>query len=149
MNLAEFVKRLNGNQKHTLVDKAIDFIRENYHVANLSLQTMAEEVQVSSAYPSSLFKVEKGFNFGDYLLETRMKKAMELFQKTDLKTYEVAEMVGYSNPQYFSSSFKKYTGYPSVVFKKSEIDILLRIGIIIDSVNKRICNKNGRKSIQV
>ncbi|MBT2654603.1 response regulator [Bacillus sp. ISL-18] len=118
VDLAEFVKRLNGNHKHTLVDKAIDFIRENYHVANLSLQTVAEEVHVSSAYLSNLFKVEKGYNFGDFLLETRMKKSMELFQKTDLKTYEVAEKVGYSNPQYFSSSFKKYTGYTPVEFKK-------------------------------
>lgn len=118
VDLAEFVKRLNGNQKHTLVDKAIDFIRDNYHVANLSLQTVAEEVHVSSAYLSNLFKVEKGFNFGDFLLETRMKKAMELFQQTDLKTYEVAERIGYSNPQYFSSSFKKYTGYSPAKFKK-------------------------------
>jgi two-component system response regulator YesN len=118
IDLAEFVKRLKGNQKHTLVDKAIDFILENYHVTNLSLQAVAENVHVSSAYLSNLFKVEKGFNFGDVLLETRMKKAMELFQKTDLKTYEVAEKVGYSNPQYFSSSFKKYTGYPPIEFKK-------------------------------
>ncbi|WP_026565422.1 response regulator transcription factor [Bacillus sp. UNC41MFS5] len=118
VDLAGFVKQLNGNQKHTLVDKAIDFIRENYYVPNLSLQTVGEEVHVSPAYLSNLFKVEKGFNFGDFLLETRMKKAMELFQKIDLKTYEVAEMVGYSNPQYFSSSFKKYTGYSPVEFKK-------------------------------
>ncbi|WP_088042571.1 response regulator [Bacillus sp. EAC] len=118
IDLAEFVKRLNGNQKHSLVDKAIDFIRENYHVANLSLQTVAKEVHVSSAYLSNLFKVEKGINFGDVLLETRMKNAMELFQKSDLRTYEVAERVGYSNPQYFSSSFKKYTGYSPIEFKK-------------------------------
>jgi two-component system, response regulator YesN len=118
IDLAEFVKSLNVNQKHTLVDKAIDFIRENYYVSNLSLQKVAGEVHVSSAYLSNLFKVEKGFNFGDFLLETRMKKAMQLFQKSDLKTYEVAERIGYSNPQYFSSSFKKYTGYSPLEFKK-------------------------------
>jgi two-component system, response regulator YesN len=118
VDLSEFVKRMNANQKHSLVDKAIDFIRENYQLSHLSLQTVAEEVHVSSAYLSNLFKVEKGFNFGDFLLETRMKKAMELFQQTDFKTYEVAEKVGYSNPQYFSSSFKKFTGYSPIEFKK-------------------------------
>ncbi|WP_223588054.1 response regulator transcription factor [Neobacillus bataviensis] len=117
-DLADFAKRLNGNRKHTLVNKAIEFIRDNYHVANLSLQTVAEEVHVNAAYLSNLFKVEKGFNFGDFLLETRMEKAMELFQKTDLKTYEVAGRIGYSNPQYFSSSFKKYTGFSPIEFKK-------------------------------
>lgn len=118
MDLASFVKELNRNQKHSLVDKAIRFIKENYHESSVNLQMVAEQVHVSSAYLSNLFKVEKGFNFGDFLLETRMKKAMELFRTTDFKSYEVAEKVGYSNPQYFSSSFKKYTGYSPAEFKR-------------------------------
>lgn len=118
IDVASFVKKLNGNQKHSLVDKAIGFIKENYFESTVNLQMVAEQVHVSSAYLSNLFKVEKGFNFGDFLLETRMKKAMEMFSTTDLKTYEVAEKVGYSNPQYFSSSFKKYTGYSPAEFKR-------------------------------
>lgn len=118
VDLAVFVSKLNNNQKHSLVDKAIEFIRHNYHDTSLNLQRAAEVVHVSSAYLSNLFKVEKGINFGDVLLETRMKKAMELFRQTDLKSYEVAEKTGYSNPQYFSSSFKKYTGYSPAEFKK-------------------------------
>ncbi|MEH7118494.1 response regulator [Neobacillus vireti] len=118
LDLAVFVSKLNKNQKHSLVDKAIEFIRHNYHDTSLNLQRAAEVVHVSSAYLSNLFKVEKGINFGDVLLETRMKKAMELFRQTDLKSYEVAEKTGYSNPQYFSSSFKKYTGYSPAEFKK-------------------------------
>ncbi|MCM3728054.1 response regulator [Neobacillus cucumis] len=118
LDLAVFVSKLNENQKHSLVDKAIKFIRDNYHDTSLNLQRVAEVVHVSSAYLSNLFKVEKGINFGDVLLETRMEKAMELFRQTDLKSYEVAEKTGYSNPQYFSSSFKKYTGYSPAEFKK-------------------------------
>lgn len=118
LDLAVFVNKMNGNQKHSLVDKAIDFIRQNYYDTSLNLQRVADEVHVSSAYLSNLFKVEKGFNFGDVLLETRMKRAMELFRQTDLKSYEVAERIGYSNPQYFSISFKKYTGYSPAEFKK-------------------------------
>lgn len=112
------VHQLNSNQRHSLVDKAIAFIQSNYQVGNLSLQMVADEIHISSAYLSNLFKVEKGFNFGDFLLETRMKKAMELFRQTNLKSYEIAEKTGYSNPQYFSSSFKKYTGYSPAEFRK-------------------------------
>ncbi|WP_121611299.1 response regulator transcription factor [Mesobacillus foraminis] len=118
VDLAAFVNGLNKNQKHSLVDKAIDYIKQNYHNEDLSLQTVAEKVHVSPAYLSNLFKVEKGFNFGEFLLETRMKAAMEIFRQRDFKTYEVAEQVGYANPQYFSSSFKKYTGYSPAEFKK-------------------------------
>jgi two-component system response regulator YesN len=34
-----------------------------------------------------------------------------------MKTYEVADVVGYSSPEYFSVCFKKYTGVPPIEFK--------------------------------
>ncbi|OCS84694.1 helix-turn-helix domain-containing protein [Caryophanon tenue] len=52
------------------------------------------------------------------LLKLRMQKAMELLRVDGLKNYEVAEAVGYSNPQYFSICFKKYTGYTPAEYKK-------------------------------
>ena len=39
-----------------------------------------------------------------------MEKARELLANTVLKSYEVSEMVGYSDPRYFSKVFAKYTG---------------------------------------
>ena len=39
-----------------------------------------------------------------------MEKAKELLEQTTLKNYEIAEMVGYSDPHYFGISFKKMTG---------------------------------------
>lgn len=51
-------------------------------------------------------------------MKLRMQKAMELLRVDGLKNYEVAEAVGYSNPQYFSICFKKYTGYTPAEYKK-------------------------------
>ncbi|WP_042462387.1 response regulator transcription factor [Neobacillus dielmonensis] len=118
LEAADMVKNINRNRKHTLVKKAIDFINDHYQCASLNLQTVADEVHVSYAYLSNLFKVELGYNFGEILLEKRMNRAIELFQQSDLKTYEVAEQTGYSNSNYFSSSFKKYTGFSPAEFKK-------------------------------
>jgi two-component system response regulator YesN len=39
-----------------------------------------------------------------------MQKAKELLENTDLKNYEIAEKVGFSDPHYFSIVFKKMTG---------------------------------------
>lgn len=105
-------------QKNAAVDLAMRFIEENYFKEGLCLQDVAKEVHISPTYLSILFKQEKNINFSDFLLETRMKKAMELIRYQNFKTYEVAEKVGYGNPQYFSVSFKKYTGYSPVEFKK-------------------------------
>lgn len=118
LELSAYANKLNENKKSSLVDKAIAFIEDNYHLAEISLQKVAEEIHVNPAYLSNLFKVEKGFNFGDFLVQTRMKAAMELIRQSDLKTYEVALKTGYSNPQYFSICFKKYTGYSPAQFKK-------------------------------
>lgn len=100
------------------VDLAIHYMNEQYSDSSLTLQKLAKLIHVSAPYLSNLFKIEKGFNFGDYLLELRMKKAMELLREESLKTYEISEQVGYSNPQYFSICFKKYTGHTPAEFKK-------------------------------
>ncbi|MEH7011868.1 response regulator [Neobacillus niacini] len=113
---AMFKKKEKNYYSH--VDQAIKYMQENFSDSSLTLQKVAELIHVSTPYLSNLFKIEKGFNFGDYLLELRMKKAMELLSEGNIKTYEVCEKVGYSNPQYFGICFKKYTGYTPAEFKK-------------------------------
>ncbi|MEW9667294.1 response regulator [Ammoniphilus sp. 3BR4] len=119
-SLVSYVNMKREGQKNATVDLAMRFIEENYFKEGLSLQDVAKEVHISPTYLSILFKQEKNINFSDFLFETRMKKAMELLRHQNLKTYEVAEKVGYGNPQYFSVSFKKYTGYSPLEFKKQE-----------------------------
>lgn len=103
---SELMYQKEDNDYKSHVDLAIQYMKENYGDSNLTLQKVAKLIHVSTPYLSNLFKLEKGFNFGDYLLELRMKKAMELLRLENLKNYEVAEEVGYSNPQYFSICFK-------------------------------------------
>lgn len=116
----EIAKGINAqriSQQKEIIDQAIAYIDSNYGNEDLSLQDVAQNVHISSSYFSTIFKKEKNINFTDYLTETRMKKSMELLRNTNLKAYEIAQMVGYSNPQYFSLCFKKYTGYSPLQFK--------------------------------
>lgn len=106
----EVIAKAKDPKRNTLVEQAIDYLRENYHDTELTQQRVAEEIFVTAPYLSNLFKSEKGMNFNDYLVEIRMNKAMELLRNSDLKTYEIAQRVGYNHSQYFSSSFKKFTG---------------------------------------
>ena len=73
---------------------------------------------VNSSYRSRGFKEKTGMTFSNYLFELRMKEAESLILRTDLTSYEIAEKVGISDPHYFSSCFKKYTGMSVSEYKK-------------------------------
>jgi two-component system response regulator YesN len=108
--IAEICSRRDSHQKQ-LLNKAYRYIEDNYNREELSLKEVADHVNVSTGYLSSIFKKVGGQVFSDFLLETRMKSALSLMSREDCKTYEVAYRVGFSNPQYFSVCFKKYTGF--------------------------------------
>lgn len=92
-----------------LVKDGIDYLRKNYE-KDISLDEICTHLSVSKNYFCYLFKRETGENLWSYLIGLRLKKAEELLAQTDLKSYEVAYMVGYDNPSYFSRLFKKMTG---------------------------------------
>ena len=56
------------------------------------------------------FKKEMQENFSEYLARIRIEKAQALLASTAMKTYQIAEEVGFSDPHYFSQVFKKKCG---------------------------------------
>ncbi|MNP75139.1 Arabinose operon regulatory protein [compost metagenome] len=79
---------------------------------------MADHVGFSKNYLSNLFKQETGTTIWNYLLDVRMKKAREMLLNTDLKLYEIADRLGYSEQIYFSRMFKERYGLSPLEFKK-------------------------------
>ncbi|MFC4322393.1 response regulator [Litchfieldia salsa] len=101
----------------TPVEMAVEYIHQNYSNSVLSLQMMADTVNVSASYLSHLFSQETGQTFIEYLTNVRMERAKELLMTTRNKTYEIAYEVGYSDSHYFCRSFKKITGMTTKQFK--------------------------------
>ncbi|HWT75571.1 MAG TPA: response regulator [Mobilitalea sp.] len=94
----------HNNKDKIEVAKIKNYIQQNY-AGNLTLEHMAKLVYMNSYYFSSFFKKETGENFKEYLTNIRMKEAIRLIMSTDMKTYEIAEMVGYNNVRQFTSKF--------------------------------------------
>ncbi len=101
----------NATDKTTglLVEKAKQYIQENYN-ENISLNTLSEILYIHPNYLSKLFKEKTGVNFVDYLTQVSIEKSKGLLRNINLKIYEVAEMTGFSNAKYFSSTFKSMVG---------------------------------------
>ena len=102
------IKRKAVNRN--FIEKAKSFIKDNFAVRELNLNMVAESVHISPAYLSQLFKQVTGESCIEYITKARINEARRLLKDTNLKTYEIAEMVGYSDSQYFSTSFKKIVG---------------------------------------
>ena len=84
-------------------------IQKNY-AQKLSLDGYAERFKMTPEHISRLFAKELGVTFSTYLTDMRMEKAKELLLNKNLKSYEIACMVGYNDAQYFCRAFKKAEG---------------------------------------
>ncbi|GGH12191.1 response regulator [Paenibacillus segetis] len=101
-----------------LLIKVKEYIQANYNKNYISLQDAAEYVNVSPSHLSKIFSQETGQTFIDYLTQKRIRRAMELLQSTQARTYEVAFQVGYNDAHYFSNLFKRITGMTTTEFRK-------------------------------
>ncbi|CUH96305.1 hypothetical protein P22_2395 [Propionispora sp. 2/2-37] len=94
------------------------YIESNFYKEDLSLQEVADHMQISATYLSRLLKQETGLSFIDYLTHVRVSKAIQLMGDPGIKIYEIAERVGYSSQHYFSTAFKKAFGVSPVEYRK-------------------------------
>jgi len=99
------------NQKYRgLLQDAENYIHENFNSEDLSLNLVAQSVNVSPTHFSTIFSQEKGITFIEYLTTVRMGKAKELLRCSSMKSSEIGYAVGYKDPHYFSYIFKKIQG---------------------------------------
>jgi two-component system response regulator YesN len=85
-----------------------DYVEQNY--ATATLEDAAALVHMNTYYVSKYFKDKTGQYFSEFLVEVKMKKAAELLMDIKYKTYEVSELIGYSQAKNFTRTFKKYYG---------------------------------------
>ena len=90
---------------------ALECIKNKLGDKELSLQMIADHVGLSRNYFSKVFKDTMGVNFIDYITRLRAEKARSLYVSTDMKIYEIAEAVGYSDWHYLYSVYKKLFGH--------------------------------------
>lgn len=117
MSAYQYISNSRNIRNVNIIEKAKQYINENYFLEELSLNYIAGIVSVSPGYLSILFKKEAGENFIEYITKIRMEKAKIHLKTTNMKIYEIANAVGFVDPHYFCASFKKYTGLTTSEFK--------------------------------
>jgi two-component system response regulator YesN len=108
--ITSYVKPQNSIDYSNHIVMATREYLESHYADDISLEDMAEHVNISPQYFSKLIKKTTGFNFIDWLSMLRVRKAKELLTNSNLTVKEVCFMVGYKDPNYFSRIFKKRIG---------------------------------------
>ncbi len=105
-----------AQEEQMVIEKALDIIHKHY-MENISLESIASSISISTCYLSYLFKKTVGENFIKYLTSYRVEAAKDLLRSTKLKVGAICEMVGYSNVSYFSQVFKNHCGMTPAQFR--------------------------------
>lgn len=123
--LTQVVSQINTENKdiekeNILVQKVRRYLQHNYMRVDISLDSVAEMVNLNPTYFSALFKKESGVNFLDYLTDLRINAAKEYLTDPLKGASEIASLVGYDSAGYFTRAFKKRTGLTPTEYRKSQ-----------------------------
>ena len=102
----------------SLIEDVIYYINHNFS-ENLKLESIAPLFGYNSSYLGKVFSQKTGENFNSYLDRIRIDQAKKFLIDDELKVYEIAERIGYKNPDYFHKKFKKYTNTTPAEFRKN------------------------------
>lgn len=115
-NVKEQLEKMTVSKKTKIIQQVLQYVYEHYK-SDLSLQSLADEFNISPSHLSRMFKEETNRTFSDYLLEYRMSKAKEWLEHTDMPIKEIADQLRYTNVTNFSRAFKHFYGTPPGQFR--------------------------------
>lgn len=101
----------------SVIDKVKEYVTEALS-QNITLKEISNIMHFNCSYLGQKFKYHENMTFNEYLLKQRMEKAKALLESTDLKVYEIANEVGYSEMDWFYKKFKSYTGVSANEYRK-------------------------------
>lgn len=102
--------QLSKNTEHVdLINRARYIMRKEVE-GDLTVQQIADQLGVSYSSFRKLFKEYTGISPALYLQDLKLQRAKELLSTTDLFVKEIAYMLNFDSPDYFSSKFKLKTG---------------------------------------
>ena len=117
MECTQAVSSVKKAEENPIIKKVCAYVDENLS-SDISLETAADFVGVSSFYLSKLFKEEKGETFINFISDKRLEKSRQLLSETSLSIKEITAEVGYNDQNYFSRIFKTKYGLSPKEYRK-------------------------------
>ncbi len=117
LTICEYIEDMKPQKTLEMV---LDYMKHHYQ-EDLKIEALGKVFHYSSNYLGKQLKKETGKTFNALLDEVRLKEAQKLLCKPELKIYEIAQITGFHDPDYFTAKFKKYFGLSPKEYRVSHI----------------------------
>ncbi len=95
-----------ADSETAIMHQLIQYVENNY-MSDITVEDMAEYVNIHRSNVFRLFKKEYGVSPKEFITNYRMEKALFFLKNSDFSVKAIAYAVGYNNPAYFCKTFKK------------------------------------------
>lgn len=123
LSLIDLYKNEIKMRSMDLSERVDKYLSAHFHEKELTVQMVADDLGFVNTYLCMAYKKNCGKTVNQKLTELRIEKARELLCQTGYKLYEIADKVGYHDPQYFTKVFTKESGVSPRKYREEHNDL--------------------------
>lgn len=107
--LLSLARSIHGSERKNPIIRSLRYINASY-TTDISIPDLAAMENLSRSRYHTLFRSVTGTSPRQYITSLRLRHACELLRNTDLPVKQIAIIVGYSDPHFFTKLFKANIG---------------------------------------
>lgn len=117
----DYTKRMKELRKQKVcslpVARCLDYIYDHLHT-RITVEQLAEELDVNPSYLSRLFHKEIGVSLSDFILNQKIETAKRMLAYSEFSSAEIAQTLAFSSQSHFTKVFKDAVGMTPKMYKK-------------------------------
>ena len=100
-----------------ITDQVIQYLAENIHT-QVSIDEICKNLNYTRSYLFRQFKSVTGQSIMTYFISLKVKEAKRLLRDTEMTVTQISNSLAFDNPNYFSKTFKRVSGYTPLQYKR-------------------------------
>lgn len=96
----------------------ISYVEQNYS-SNITLDDISNTIHLCKSECSRMFKKHMNVSLFDFIAQYRIEKSLYYLTHTNLPVSEIATLVGFNDPNYFTKVFHKQKGCSPLKYRHS------------------------------
>ncbi len=107
---------------HSAVKRGVALVNENLAEPWTS-SMLAQRLNIDASYLGRLFQAALGVSPVEYIARTRARRAARMLLRSELPVTEIAEQVGWPDPNYFARRFRTQFGISATEYRRRHVSL--------------------------